>query len=232
MPGSISAKRFHPQRKERKNERANHSTSPLRLRLPGVRDPARRSQARNLSSPLNASDCRRARWNDSLTVAMSELANLFPTMRGVPGTNPWNVEALIAWMNTGAPTTGSWHAAMFLLGVWNPAHKVESGRLEDAQGRKQEIRSLCRDAWVGSAAHRGRDGMDQQSILPMIRRRPIPRTRVKPEFSQHYETILDGAVLRYRDGREVCTELESRLARIQAARRGDGAAPGRPLLPL
>lgn len=39
----------------------------------------------------------------------------------------------------------------------------------------------------------------------MIRRRPIPRTRSYPEFSQHYETILNGAVRRYRDGREVCT---------------------------
>lgn len=38
----------------------------------------------------------------------------------------------------------------------------------------------------------------------MIRRRPIPRFRFHPEFSQHYETILDGADRRYRDGREVC----------------------------
>lgn len=40
----------------------------------------------------------------------------------------------------------------------------------------------------------------------MIRRRPIPRSRVKPEFSQHYETIMGGAVLVYKDGREVCTD--------------------------
>lgn len=40
----------------------------------------------------------------------------------------------------------------------------------------------------------------------MIRRRPIPRTRSYPEFSQHYETILNGAVRRYRDGREVCQD--------------------------
>lgn len=40
----------------------------------------------------------------------------------------------------------------------------------------------------------------------MIRRRPIPRSRTYPEFSQHYETILNGAVRRYRDGREVCQE--------------------------
>lgn len=66
---------------------------------------------------------RRARWPQDLRKAMSELANLFPTMRGVPGTDPWKVEDLIKWLNTGAPTSGSWHAAMFLLGVWNPTTK-------------------------------------------------------------------------------------------------------------
>lgn len=40
----------------------------------------------------------------------------------------------------------------------------------------------------------------------MIRRRPIPRTRTYPEFSQHFELILNGAVRRYRDGREVCQD--------------------------
>lgn len=39
-----------------------------------------------------------------------------------------------------------------------------------------------------------------------IRRRPIPRSRTFPEVSQHYELILDGAVRRYSDGREVCQE--------------------------
>ena len=38
----------------------------------------------------------------------------------------------------------------------------------------------------------------------MNRRRPIPKFRTHPEFSQHYETILDGAVRVYWDGREVC----------------------------
>lgn len=66
---------------------------------------------------------RRERWPSDYRLAMSELAKLFPTMRGVPGTDPWNVEKLIAWLNTGAPTSGSWHAAMFLLGVWNPHTK-------------------------------------------------------------------------------------------------------------
>jgi hypothetical protein len=40
----------------------------------------------------------------------------------------------------------------------------------------------------------------------MIRRRPIPRFKLHPAVSQHFELILDGAVRRYRDGREVCVD--------------------------
>lgn len=60
----------------------------------------------------------------------------------------------------------------------------------------------------------------------MIRRRPIPRTpyrwtpKVKPEHSQHYETILDGAAIRYRDGREVC-QPNAAGRRLYASRVGE-----------
>ncbi len=37
-----------------------------------------------------------------------------------------------------------------------------------------------------------------------LRRRPILKNRPKPEHSLRYSTILDGAVLVYPDGREVC----------------------------
>lgn len=40
----------------------------------------------------------------------------------------------------------------------------------------------------------------------MIRRRPIPRSRSFPEVSQHFELISNGAVRKYRDGREVCVD--------------------------
>lgn len=59
-------------------------------------------------------------WNRDLRVAMSELAQMFPTLQGVPGTNPWEVETFLRWMNGPAPTSGSFAAGMFLLGVWNP----------------------------------------------------------------------------------------------------------------
>lgn len=40
----------------------------------------------------------------------------------------------------------------------------------------------------------------------MIRHRPIARFKLYPESSLRYETILDGAVRVYPDGREVCTD--------------------------
>ena len=42
-----------------------------------------------------------------------------------------------------------------------------------------------------------------------IRNRPILKNRPKPESSLRYSTILDGAVLVYRDGREVCVNSKA-----------------------
>ncbi len=39
-----------------------------------------------------------------------------------------------------------------------------------------------------------------------LRRRPILKNRPRPEHSLRYSTILDGAVLVYPDGREVCQD--------------------------
>jgi hypothetical protein len=62
-----------------------------------------------------------ARWPQDSRQAMTALAKLFPSMVGVPGTDPWNVDELVAWCNSGAPTSGSGWAARFLLTVWNPS---------------------------------------------------------------------------------------------------------------
>ncbi len=43
----------------------------------------------------------------------------------------------------------------------------------------------------------------------MIRRRPIPRFSPKREHSLRYTTILDGAVIVYPDGRQVCTNSKA-----------------------
>jgi hypothetical protein len=79
--------------------------------------------AASIEADRQRSARRAARWPADYRQAMTVLAKLFPTMRGVPGTDPWNVEKLISWLNSGAPTSGSWHAGMFLLGVWNPTTK-------------------------------------------------------------------------------------------------------------
>jgi hypothetical protein len=51
-----------------------------------------------------------------------------------------------------------------------------------------------------------RDYAERQTV---IRRRPIPRFRFYPPHSLRYETILDGAVRVYPDGREVCQESKA-----------------------
>jgi hypothetical protein len=55
------------------------------------------------------------RWPSDRRQAMAALAVWFPSMRGVPGTDPWSVEHLIEWSHPGAPTSGSIWAARFLL---------------------------------------------------------------------------------------------------------------------
>jgi hypothetical protein len=53
---------------------------------------------------------------------MTRLCRSFPTLRGVPGADPWNAMQLLEWLCTsGGVTTGSKHAARFVLQVWNPS---------------------------------------------------------------------------------------------------------------
>jgi hypothetical protein len=51
---------------------------------------------------------------------MTRLCNAFPTLRGVPGTDPWNAMRFLEWLcASGAVTGGSRHAGRFVLQVWN-----------------------------------------------------------------------------------------------------------------
>lgn len=59
-------------------------------------------------------------WPRDGRQAMAALGRLFPSLRGVPGVDPWSVDDLIAWCKSGAPTSGSGWAVRFLLAVWNP----------------------------------------------------------------------------------------------------------------
>ena len=62
-----------------------------------------------------------AHWPEDAYEKMAKLCSLFPTLRDVPGTNPWHVATFLKWMNSGAPGSGAWNAGLFVLGVWNPA---------------------------------------------------------------------------------------------------------------
>jgi hypothetical protein len=90
---------------------------------------------------------RRQLWGDDGR-QMERLCALFPSLRGVSGTDPWDVDALLTWLSGPAPTSGSTQAALFVLGVWNPGtdwKEVAEERLErrrcngcDGYGRVDE----------------------------------------------------------------------------------------------
>jgi hypothetical protein len=50
---------------------------------------------------------------------MSELAERFPTLRGKPGVRPWNQTVFGEWLKGPGPGSGSTHAGLFVLAVWN-----------------------------------------------------------------------------------------------------------------
>ncbi len=79
------------------------------------------ASVRELIMNMETSAAKRARWPEDGRLAMTALAKLLPSMRDVPGIDPWNADELIAWCRTGAPTSGSGWAARFLLSVWNPS---------------------------------------------------------------------------------------------------------------
>lgn len=61
----------------------------------------------------------KARWGRG-DERMTTLCTGFPTLRGVPGTDPWDAIELLSWLvDSGAPTGGSRYAAAFCLQVWN-----------------------------------------------------------------------------------------------------------------
>ena len=61
------------------------------------------------------------KWGADGNERMARLCRTFPTLRGVPGTEPWNAMHFLDWLCTSpAVTTGSDHAGRFVLQVWNP----------------------------------------------------------------------------------------------------------------
>lgn len=62
---------------------------------------------------------RSALWGADRNVSMVRLCQSFPTLRGAPGTDPWDPMALLRWILGGAATSGNTHAVKFVLQVWN-----------------------------------------------------------------------------------------------------------------
>ncbi|MDD9940779.1 MAG: hypothetical protein OXU20_06935 [Myxococcales bacterium] len=63
------------------------------------------------------------RWGsgDDPAARMGRLCASFPSLRGVPGSDPWDAMQLLTWVcSSGAVTTGGRLAAQFVLQVWNP----------------------------------------------------------------------------------------------------------------
>jgi len=59
------------------------------------------------------------RWGADNCEQMRRLCASFPCLREVPGSDPWDAHTLLAWVLGPAPSSGGWHAALFVLQVWN-----------------------------------------------------------------------------------------------------------------
>lgn len=55
------------------------------------------------------------------------LALSFPTLQKAPGVSPWNARAFEAWAVGPVPSSGAFHAARFVLHVWNSTARWSCG---------------------------------------------------------------------------------------------------------
>lgn len=60
-----------------------------------------------------------ARWTSNNVEQMRRLCIGFPSLRDAPGTDPFDAETLLDWALGPVSTSGSWHAVLFCLQVWN-----------------------------------------------------------------------------------------------------------------
>ncbi|MBX3468651.1 MAG: hypothetical protein KF878_17390 [Planctomycetes bacterium] len=68
-------------------------------------------------------------WNGARD-DLSLLAESFPTLRRAPGVRPFDSEALDAWASGPAPSSGAFHAAAFVLNVFNCRAPWAVGRFD------------------------------------------------------------------------------------------------------
>jgi hypothetical protein len=148
---------------ERSAAQSKESRMEFTMQIPGtgqqMTGPSE-EHVRRVVDSIVAQRIARTAWPKDSEAAMSALAGLFPSMRRfdgswVAGTNPWQASALVHWLNTsGEPTSGSRHAALFLLSVWNSddwqVHGLKVRKLgpNDWKGMRRIGRFDFNDAWA------------------------------------------------------------------------------------
>ena len=96
-----------------------------------------------------------AAWNSGERNDMAALAESFPTLRGRPGVRPWDPARFDAWASGPAPSSGAFHAATFVLAVYNNEAPWRSGRFNvvaamgvwDDEHRRAFV-AWARDPWT------------------------------------------------------------------------------------
>jgi len=60
------------------------------------------------------------RWGEDTAQAMTRLCRAFPTLRGAPGSEPWDALPFLHWLCTSAAVTPAcYHAGKFVLQIWD-----------------------------------------------------------------------------------------------------------------
>jgi hypothetical protein len=79
-------------------------------------------------------------WGDHEQVAMSRLAQSFPSLRRAAGIDPWNPRTFVSWVCSQTLSPAGEHAARFVLEVWGPT--ADWRRVMERLGIGSERRGL------------------------------------------------------------------------------------------
>jgi hypothetical protein len=107
--------------------------------------------ARRAAQEIAAQRARQTVWPTDNRAAMTVLGRMFPSLRDAAGVDPWDVDALVGWLNTGAYSKAERCAGLFLLSVWNGDDWCAYG-LKVRRPAYKELRRIGRfdfnDAWA------------------------------------------------------------------------------------
>lgn len=78
-------------------------------------------------TPNNLNHSTQGNPMDFIESRMTSLARSFPTLRFAAGVEPFDADALDAWVSGPAGTSGIRHAAAFVVNIWNRHHAWKLG---------------------------------------------------------------------------------------------------------